>query len=47
MEGTHLVIGNNGLIGATLYQRLNQKGESVILLVDDENKVVDIAVPPQ
>lgn len=24
-----------------------QKGESVILLVDNENKVVDIAVPPQ
>ena len=23
-----------------------QKGESVILLVDNENKVVDIAVPP-
>ena len=30
MRGTHLVIGGNGLIGAALYQRLTQTGESVI-----------------
>lgn len=32
-----------------IHERISklQKGESVILLVDNENKVVDIAVPPQ
>ncbi|MFY4730058.1 hypothetical protein [Nitrospira sp. BLG_2] len=32
-----------------MHERISQlrKGESVILLVDNENKVVDIAVPPQ
>jgi hypothetical protein len=23
------------------------KGESIVLLIDDENKVVDMAIPPQ
>lgn len=36
-------------VRGVMHERISklQKGESVILLVDDENKVVDIAVPPR
>jgi hypothetical protein len=36
-------------VRGVMHERISklQKGESVILLVDNENKVVDIAVPPQ
>jgi hypothetical protein len=36
-------------VRGVMHERISklQKGESVILLVDDDNKVVDIAVPPQ
>jgi hypothetical protein len=36
-------------VRGVMHERISklQKGESVILLVDNENKVVDLAVPPQ